>query len=329
MKCRAFLCAFLCLALLAGTAAAEALPAVDVGYYFDTVVTVTLYGPDDTLMADIWAACERYERMLSKTVPGSDVDRINTAAGAAVEVSAETWEILREAKEISAASGGAFSVTVAPLTALWSFTAGEERIPADEERLAALPLVDDSRIELLEGCRVRLPEGMSIDLGGIAKGYIADEVASLVRGRCTAALLNFGGNVYCVGYKPGGAVFNIGIRDPQADSSAVAKYVVSITDTSAVTSGNYERFFIRDGVRYHHILDPKTGLPAWTDLAGVTVICERSMVADAAATACMVLGSEDALAFLQAMGLEGLLITGEGESITTPDFVTHWNLRGI
>ena len=290
MKYRAFLCAFLCLALLTGTAAAEALPAVDVGYYFDTVVTVTLYGPDDTLMADIWAACERYERMLSKTVPGSDVDRINTAAGATVEVSAETWEILREAKEISAASGGAFSVTVAPLTALWSFTAGEERIPT---------------------------------------GYIADEVASLVRGRCTAALLNFGGNVYCVGYKPGGAVFNIGIRDPQADSSAVAKYVVSITDTSAVTSGNYERFFIRDGVRYHHILDPKTGLPAWTDLAGVTVICERSMVADAAATACMVLGSEDALAFLQAMGLEGLLITGEGESITTPDFVTHWNLRGI
>lgn len=329
LRFRVFLCAMICFMLPFAGAWAASPPAVDVGYYFDTVITVTLYAPDSTLMADIWKVCEQYENMLSKTVSGSDVDRINRAGGEAVTVSTDTWRILREAKAVSEASGGAFSVTVAPLTTLWDFTGGTKRMPTDEERLAAVPLVDDSRLELLEDNQVRLPAGMSIDLGGIAKGYITDRVAEMARSRCSAALLNFGGNIYCVGHKPDGSVFNIGIRDPLADSPDVPKCVVSFTDSSLVTSGTDQRFFILDGVRYHHILDPKTGLPAWTDLASVTVASESSMLADAAATACIVMGGTEALRFLASMDLEALLITTDGDIFITPGFDTHWNLRGI
>ncbi len=163
-----------------------------VGFYFDTVVTVRLYGADESLLPDIWQACARYEAMLSKTVPGSDVDRINRAGGKPVRVSHETWLLLRQARELSIRTGGAFSVTIAPLSAMWDFTGGTERMPTDAERLAALPLVDDRAIVLSEGDMVTLPAGMQIDLGGIAKGFIADQIAAMSQGRCDSALLNFG-----------------------------------------------------------------------------------------------------------------------------------------
>ena len=139
------------------------------GFYFDTVVTITLYGADDTLMEDIWAACKRYENMLSKTVEGSDVSRINNAHGQTVTVDAETWNVLNEAKKLNRLTGGAFAITIAPLTAQWDFTGGTNRMPTDEERIAALPLVDDEQLTLGENNTVTLPAGMQIDLGGIAK----------------------------------------------------------------------------------------------------------------------------------------------------------------
>lgn len=235
-----------------------------VGFYFDTVVTITLYGADDTLMDDIWAACKRYENMLSKTVEGSDVSRINNAHGQTVTVDAETWNVLSEAKKLNRLTGGAFAITIAPLTAQWDFTGGTNRMPTDEERIAALPLVDDEQLTLGENNTVTLPDGMQIDLGGIAKGYIADQVAALVRGRCSGAMLNFGGNVYAVGTKPDGSAYRVGVQDPDEPNSSSPTGVMSVTnssgpigvvsviDRSVVTSGIYERGFTIDGVRYHH-----------------------------------------------------------------------------
>ena len=191
-----------------------------VGFYFDTVVTITLYGADDTLMEDIWAACKRYENMLSKTVEGSDVSRINNAHGQTVTVDAETWNVLSEAKKLNRLTGGAFAITIAPLTAQWDFTGGTNRMPTDEERIAALPLVDNEQLTLGENNTVTLPAGMQIDLGGIAKGYIADQVAALVRGRCSGAMLNFGGNVYAVGTKPDGSAYRVGVQDPDAPNNS-------------------------------------------------------------------------------------------------------------
>ncbi len=294
------------------SASAEDAKTSGVGFYFDTVVTLTLYGADDTLMEDIWMACAHYENLLSKTVEGSDVSRINESNGQTVTVDAETWAILSEAKEINRLSGGAFAVTIAPLVAQWDFTGGTNKMPTDEERLAALPLVDDDKLVLGENNTVTLPAGMQIDLGGIAKGYIADQIAVLAKGRCSGAMLNFGGNVYAVGTKPDGSKYRVGIQDPADANSSNPIGVLSVSDCSVVTSGIYERGFTIDGVRYHHILSPWTGLPADTDLASATIVSESSMCADAIATACILLGSEEALRLTQDNGYPALLIQRDG-----------------
>ena len=294
-----------------------------IGFYFDTAVSITLYGADQALMDDIWAMCRRYEDLLSKTIATSDVSRINGAGGKPVAVDPETWEILRRAKEISAATGGAFSVTIAPLSAMWDFTGGTNRMPAEAERIAALPLVDDQKITLGDGHTVTLPEGMQIDLGGIAKGYIADRVAELTRGRSAAAIISLGGNVYTTGAKPNGSAFSVGVKDP-ANPLGNPLSVLFTGDCSTVTSGTYERYFTVDGVTYHHILDPKTGLPADSDLVSATFVMESSMSADALATACIVLGSEKALTLASEMKLDGMFITRDGQTLFTPGFVEKY-----
>ncbi len=294
-----------------------------VGFYFDTVVTVVLYGAPEGLLDEIWAECSHYENLLSKTIPGSDVDRINHADGQAVTVDPETWEILRRAKEVSDSSAHTFSVTIAPLTAMWDFTNGTNRMPTDEERLAALPLVNDDLMVLGEGYTVTLPKGMEVDLGGIAKGYIADQIAASIQGKVHGATLNFGGNVYAVGIKPDATPFRVGIRDPQGgENDSIA--VVSVSDLSVVTSGIYERYFDLDGVRYHHILDPKTGISADSDLASATIVSKSSMTADAMATACIVMGKDQALSYLEAQGMDGVLITRDGTIFTTKDFTDRY-----
>ena len=295
------------------------------GFYFDTVVTLTLYGAPEGLMEQLWQECARYERLLSKTVEGSDVDRINRAGGQTVTVDAETWQILKSAKEISEKTGGAFSVTIAPLSAQWDFTGGTNRMPAEGERLAALALVDDARLVLGEGCTVTLPEGMSIDLGGIAKGYIADKLAEMVRGKVTGAILNFGGNVYAVGHKPDGSAFSIGVADPANPNEAAA--AIRVEDMSVVTSGTYQRCFTLDGITYHHILDPQTGLPADTGLVSASIVAESSMTADALATACIVLGLEESIPLLEQLGLEGMFIDAEGNISVTPGFTDQFPVQ--
>lgn len=285
-----------------------------VGFYFDTVVTATLYGAPEGTLDEIWAACDRYEKLLSKTIEGSDVWRINHAEGQTVAVDPETWSILHRAKEINAMTEGAFAITIAPISAMWDFTGGTNRMPTDDERLSALPLVNDGAILLGENNTVTLPQGMEIDLGGIAKGYIADQVAALVKDKASGAILSLGGNVYVLGEKPDATPYNVGIRDPLGDASSVLA-VVTTTDCSVVTSGIYERQFTLDGVTYHHILDPADGLPSRSDLASATIVSTSSMDADALATACIVLGSEKALSLLEQQGIDGVLVTREGKII--------------
>jgi len=294
------------------------------GWYFDTLVTLTLYGADEKAMDDALAACGRYESLLSKTIEGSDVWRINHAGGKAVAVDPETWEILRRAKEISAATQGAFSITIAPISAMWDFTDGTKRMPTDAERIAALPLVDDSAILLGEGNTVTLPAGVQVDLGGIAKGYIADQLAALLQRRCMGAIISLGGNTYVVGDKPDGSYNTVGVQDPFSGTGSL-EGVLLCKNISAVTSGTYERGFEGDdGKWYHHILDPKTGLPAETDLVSATLLMTSSMSADALATAYIVAGSERALALATDMGVDAVFITKDGRTLMTQGFAEKY-----
>jgi len=296
--------------LCTGCTAEKELPKVsEVGFYLDTVITLTAYTDEPQVLKDGLEECGRLEKLLSRTAEGSDIWRINHANGETVEVSDETAEVLRCALEIGERSGGAFDVTIAPASVQWDFKSETPALPDADKLAEAADLVDYSKVEM-EGNNVRLPAGMMIDLGGIAKGYIADKVKGLLESRGVKhAILSFGGNIVAIGVKPDGSVWKVGIQDidkPTGTHMLVAKN----TGGSTVTSGTYERGFEKDGVWYHHILSPHTGWPVQNELASVTIFSESSMYGDALSTAAFVLGPEEGMKLIESMdGVEAVFIT--------------------
>lgn len=310
MKKRAVLYAMAMVLLLFGGCSAEKeLPKLsEVGFYLDTVITLTAYTEDGQILKDAMEECGRYEQMLSRTIEGSDVWRINHADGVPVEVSDDTAAILRCAEKISEKSSGAFDITIAPASMLWDFTSRKAELPDTEALAAAAALVDYSKVQL-EGNTVTLPEGMMIDLGGIAKGYIADKVKAYLEERGVEhAILSFGGNIVAIGKKPDGKDWKVGIQDIDKPTGEYM-LVVANRGGSTVTSGIYERGFEVDGVRYHHLLNPKTGWPEQNELASVTILSESSMEGDALATAAFILGKEKGLELIESLpGIEAVFI---------------------
>ena len=310
LKKRAVLYAMAMVLLLFGGCSAEKeLPKLsEVGFYLDTVITLTAYTEDAQILKDAMEECGRYEQMLSRTIEGSDVWRINHADGVPVEVSDDTAAILRCAEKISEKSSGAFDITIAPASMLWDFTSGKAELPDTEALAAAAALVDYSKVQL-EGNTVTLPEGMMIDLGGIAKGYIADKVKAYLEERGVEhAILSFGGNIVAIGKKPDGKDWKVGIQDIDKPTGEYM-LVVANRGGSTVTSGIYERGFEVDGVRYHHLLNPKTGWPEQNELASVTILSESSMEGDALATAAFILGKEKGLELIESLpGIEAVFI---------------------
>ena len=291
------------------TGTAEMPKETRVGFYLDTVITLTAYTERPELLEEGLEWCGKYEQMLSRTVEGSDVWRINHAEGKTVTVSPETAEILQTAIRISEASGGAFDITVAPASILWDFSSGKQVIPTEEELAAAAAKIDYRKIKI-EGNDVTLPEGMMIDLGGIAKGYIADAVkARLQEAGVQNAILSFGGNIVAIGLKPDGTPWKVGIQD--IDEPTGNSMLVSLNyGGSTVTSGIYERGFTTDGVTYHHILSAETGWPVQNELASVTIFSDSSMLGDALSTAAFALGTEKGAQMIESMdGTEALFIT--------------------
>ena len=306
--------------LLCGGCAATAsktLPKLsEVGFYLDTVITLTAYTEDGQVLKDALEECGRYERLLSRTVEGSDVWRINHADGAPVEVSEDTVRILSCAREISELSGGAFDVTIAPASTLWNFTQNNPVLPDAEEIARAADLVDYTKLKL-DGNTVTLPAGMMIDLGGIAKGYIADRIKAYLEKRGVQyAILSFGGNIVAIGSgKPDGNPWKVGIQD--IDKPTGEHMLVSLNrGGSTVTSGIYERGFNLDGVRYHHLLSAETGWPVQNELASVTIFSESSMEGDALSTAAFVLGTEQGLKLIESLKDVEAVFIGRDRTVT-------------
>lgn len=282
-----------------------------VGFYFDTVVTMQVYTDDEQLLTDAQAECQRYDNLLSKTFEGSDVWNINHAQGQRVAVAPETREILEKALEYSRLSEGFFDITIEPCVALWDFTGEGMGILPDEATLAqAAAKVDWTQIDLNEE-GVLIPEGMTIDLGAIAKGYITDRIADFLRARgVESGFLNFGGNVLAIGNKPDGTEWNIGIQDPLGKRDQNIVGAARVSDQAVVTSGIYERGFDLDGVRYHHILDTASGWPVQNELAGVSIIAPDAFDADALSTTVFAMGVEKGTEFIEALdGIEAIFVT--------------------
>lgn len=277
-----------------------------------TINTITAFGrrAEEAVYAAHKRVLEIDDRM-SAFKECSDVTKINRNAGIEPQkINRDTFNLIKESIKFSELSNGAFDITIRPLTSLWGFSKKNNFIPKNEEIVQALTKVNYKDIILDDqNCTVFLQkEGQAIDLGSIAKGYAADEVKKIFfKHKIKDSLINLGGNVAVSGHNPSGKPWSIGIQNPGAERGSYVGTVKAVKGT-IVTSGSNEQFFIKDGIRYHHILDPKTGFPADTNLLSVTVICESSMVADALTTALFVSGITDAMKLLKAANADAVLV---------------------
>lgn len=302
-------------------------PVQKTGFYFDTVISVTIYGMDDSAVFssekadaainDSFGLCSYYEGLFSNTISSSDISRINAADGKKVQVSADTVDILEDAVKYSELTAGAFDVTISPVSSLWDFRSGDGAVPpADSDIKEALRHVGYENIQI-DGSMVWLNDpDAAIDLGGIAKGYIADRLRDFLKTRgVTSAVINLGGNVLTVGEKTDGSEFNIGIQKPFSDTGEILLSVKS-DNLSVVSSGPYERYFRYNGKLYHHILNPATGYPVENDLNGVTIITNESVDGDALSTSCFVLGAEKGSRLIESLKDTGaVFINSDNEVI--------------
>lgn len=280
------------------------------GFYFDTVVNIRVYSSKDAkYLDDCMDICQKYENLFSRTKEDSDIYNINHSDGQSVEVDPDTYFLLSKSLEFCEETNGAVDITVAPLMDAWGFTAksaiskldSSEDLngivlntskPSDETLNALLENVDYHNVILEDSNHVRLSNPNSqVDLGFIAKGFIADKLKEyLVENSVEHAVISLGGNIVVIGSKPDGSDYNIGIKDPDNTGDIIDS--VKVSDKSIVTSGTYERYIEYDGIKYHHILDTKTGYPVDNNIKSVTILSDSSMEGDALSTICLILGEE-------------------------------------
>jgi len=287
-----------------------------------TAIEITLIGEDEEAATkaalQAFQEIKRIEHLMSPWMDSSDVTRINQSAGKEwVKVSPETMEVIKKAQEISELSEGGFDITVGPLTELWRKAREKKTPPSIEDVKGKLDLVNFKNIGIdPEGKVLLKKEGMAIDLGGIAKGYGVDRAFDVLMSLGYKNLIvNAGGDLRVGGFK-NNQPWAIGIQDPRNPQKIMAK--VSVTDTAVATSGDYEKFFIYEGKRYHHIFNPRDGFPT-EGCQSVTILYKDGMTADALATAVFVLGSEKGYALCQKLeGVDCLIVDQEGKIIISP-----------
>lgn len=275
-----------------------------------TLNTIQLF---DDVPGDVLERAERrvqeLDDKLSVFKPDSEISFLNAAAGVKpVPLSEDTIDLLRAGKRFSAITDGAFSLTTRPLSTLWSLNARCGSVPSRGEIEQALRFVNDADLILDEQNHTGMLNqfGQAVDLGGIAKGYAADEVKRiLMEGGVQNAIVNLGGTVFVLGESR-----TVGIQHPDR-ATGISMGRLSLSNRAIVTSGDYERYFEVGGVRYHHIVDPKTGYPANAGLRSVTVIGENAMALDALSTAVFVMGAEQGVALTRRLGVETVLVTAE------------------
>lgn len=261
-------------------------------FAMDTYMTLKARGEHaeeavDTAILEI----ERLDALLSTGKESSEVFKLNAAGYGSV--SEDTAELLKRSEEIYQSTGGMFDITIYPLMELWGFSTKEYRVPEETEIQKALSLIGTSQIKF-DGTTVTLGEGRKIDFGGIAKGYTSHKVIELMKSYgIEDAMVSLGGNVQTIGLNDSKNPWNIGIRDPKGDENDLLG-ALPVSGKAVITSGGYERYFEADGKTYIHILDPKTGRPAESDLLSATIISEDGTLADAMSTSMYLMGLEKA-----------------------------------
>lgn len=298
--------------LLSGCGGQEEDQIVQAGaFLLDTSVSVRIYegGDRDTAQSAL-DLCANYEKVFSRTDPDSELYRLNHRE--ITQVSDELAQVIALGLDYGRRTGGAFDITMGAVSELWDFTGEAPALP-DASEVARLLAHTGWETVTVEGNTVTFSDSETvIDLGGIAKGYIADRLADFLEGEgVTSAIIDLGGNLYCLGSRPDGEPFQVGIQYPYEERRTIIGGLPA-QDLSVVTSGLYERSFTLDGRLYHHILNPDTGWPVENDLLAVTIVSERSVDGDALSTACFVLGLEAGMTLVEdTAGVEAVFITDD------------------
>ena len=280
---------------------------------FDTVISVQIFDSvDEDVLKGCEKLCKKYDSMFSNKIEDSEISRINSAGGNPVEVSKETIKLIKKGIYYSEMSDGAFDITIAPVSNLWDFKAETPSVPSPEAIAEAVSHVNYENI-IIRDNTVKLTDPQAgIDLGAIAKGYIADRIKDYLEEEGVRhAMINLGGNVLAMGSKLDGSDYNIGIQKP-FDETGEPITSVKISDKSVVTSGIYQRYFKADGKIYHHILDPNTGYPCENNLYSVTILTDSSLTADALSTTCFLLGYDRGMKLINQLdNVDAIFITND------------------
>lgn len=295
-------------------------------FQMGTVITERVYGDNAENVAEqILNRMHGIEDNLSINVKTSSISKLNSS-GTSIH-SEEIINILETAKKFSDISNGAFDVTIGPLVKEWGVFTENPRIPAKQRIAELLKLVDYKSIVINkeEKTAKLTKDGQLIDLGGIAKGYAADEAVNIcLQNGVKSAYINLGGNVSVVGTKPDGSPWRIGLQNPRGLEGEYIG-ILNIVNKTVVTSGDYERYFIKGGVRYHHIIDPKTGYPSKSDLISSTIVTDKSIEADALSTATFVLGLERSKKLLRSLkGVEAVFVTKDKKIYVTDNLKKYF-----
>lgn len=295
-----------------------------------TVVRFRLYGSQTESEKE--CMMEKLEDMetniLSWRIENSQVAKLNAGAGSRVRVDSLLYGWLSQIREIEEGSDGALDITIAPLARLWNIEGEEPYIPEEDEIQDALSHVNYNRVKLEEHNYVYLEPGTQMDLGAVGKGIACDVVADMMKEENYGpGTVSIGGSIAVVGSKPDGSKWQMGIQDPEGETGEVMGVVEVASDCFLSTSGDYEKYFEQDGVRYHHILDAKTGKPAQSGLHSVTILCDSGLVSDALSTACFVLGLEKGMALAEKWDVEAVFVDEEHQVYITKGLRDSFTLQ--
>ncbi len=294
-------------------------------FVMDTFFTQTFDGDMD-LVVENDRIVAGIEQEMSKTIMGSDIYNLNKKG--TYKVGPDTLDVLSTALAVAEKTQGTFDPALNPLIELWGIGEREDDvIPPESEIKALLPLTGYRDVTVDADGTVHLIPGAGVDLGGIAKGYALDRVAENIRENGVAsALIDLGGSIAVIGEKPDGRKYRIGLRDPMGEANDYIA-TVELSDAFTSTSGVYERYFIKDGVRYHHIIDPKTGWPAKSGLYACMIVSDKGILSDAYSTALFVMGAEAGLKFARENGIDALFVTDNNKILMTDGFADKYSFE--
>ena len=296
-----------------------------------TVISVTLFDSNDESILDkVFDKVSYLEGILSINEAGTEVDKINENAGIEpVKVSDDTFNVVKAGVYYSELSNGKFDVTIGPLVKLWDIP-NATTIPTQEQIDSVIPLTNYKDVVIDESNKTVFltRPGMMLDLGGIAKGYTADIISKMLTDNgVNSAIIDLGGNIFAHGQKPTGDAWKIGIQNPFSTRGEIVG-AISVKNKSIVTSGIYERFIEVNGVKYHHILNPQTGYPYENDIAGITIISDKSTAGDALSTSVFALGVNEGMKFVEGLdGVDAIFVTKNNGIYLTSGIKDNFDLR--